>query len=208
MSKVSAQTKITLSKFGKGARKDVRKATDAVLAAALCAASFTLAAIAGPKIAGATPATLYAYSAGGTTSPSSCSLTTMVASQCTFAESLTLAAAGDTVALMSSQYLGNFVLSTTGTSSGSQVTIAPGFGVSEPVLNGSGSGSDLRIGAGVFATISGIAFTGGSASVGGGINAGSGADVTVENCKFSQDVSTMGLVVQLASEPRADRRAR
>src|SRR5580658_8347422 len=103
-------------------------------------------------VLGATPAqaagtTWYAYPSGTSTSTSSCPLSSLTGSQCSLTQALANAAAGDTVALATSgveetastYYVGNFTVSTPGTSPTSQVTVEPASMVTDPILDGDGS---------------------------------------------------------------------
>ena len=134
--------------------------------------------VAGVSLLGAVPAagagtTWYAYASGEASSPTSCFETDVPSNECSLAQALGLAAAGDTVALATSgvegtpvtYYVGNFTVSA-GTYS-SPVTIEPAPGVSAPILDGNGGsntncptgtcdGPVLSIIRGVFATIEGI----------------------------------------------------
>ena len=139
------------------------------MAAALLMGGFLVADV---SLLGAVPAaavttTLYAYPSGTASSPTSCPETATASSECTLTQALSLAAAGNTVALATSaaHYVGNFTISA-GTVS-APVTIAPALGVTDPILDGNGgsatacpttacSGPVLNIVSGFYATIEGI----------------------------------------------------
>ena len=120
--------------------------------------------------AAADSTTLYAYAAGGATSPTSCPETDTTSDQCTLAEALSLVGPGGTVALAtagsSAYYVGNWSLTTAGTTASLPVTIEPAPGVAAALAGSDVSGSDcqtstcdgpvLSIGSGVYADIEGI----------------------------------------------------
>jgi len=112
----------------------------------LLAATLTLAGLlvlglqAGTHPAGAAGTTWYAYASGGAASPTTCPQSTTTSQQCTLAQALSLAKAGDTVALATpgktGHYVGNWTLNPAGTSSSARLTIEPASGVANPVLDG------------------------------------------------------------------------
>jgi predicted outer membrane repeat protein len=117
----------------------------AAVGASVLAAGMVMAG-AGP--AAAAPAVLYAY-AGGTGSPSGCpqDTTNTPSAECSLAVALTQANAGDTIDLATpgstAHYVGNWTVSTPGTSATAPVTIEQASGVSNPTLDGNhGSGTN------------------------------------------------------------------
>jgi hypothetical protein len=94
----------------------------------LFAATFTLASLlvlglqAGTHPAWAAGTTWYAYAKGTATSPTTCPQSTTTSQRCTLAQALSLAGAGDTVALATpgkaGHYVGNWTVNPAGTSSG------------------------------------------------------------------------------------------
>jgi hypothetical protein len=162
----------------------------------------------------AAPSTWYAYSSGTSTSKTSCPQTTTTSSQCSLTQALSNVAAGDSIALATSgvegntstYYVGNFTLSTPGTSATLPVAISPASGVTNPILDGNGGnasgcptticdGPVLTIGSGVYATIEGVTVQDASNTVtggGGGMLLGNDAGVTVTNSIFSGDSARDG----------------
>ncbi len=111
----------------------------------LVAATITLAGLLVLGLAAGTPAgaagtTWYAYAKGGATSPTTCPQSTTASQQCTLAQALSFAGAGDTVALATpgktGHYVGNWTVNPAGTSSSTPLSIEPASGVSNPVLDG------------------------------------------------------------------------
>ncbi len=84
--------------------------------------------------------TLYAYADGGAILPASCPKTSTTSAQCTLTEALSRAVLGSTVALAtpgrSRRYVGNWAVSTPGTTSSAPLTIKPAPGVTRPTLDG------------------------------------------------------------------------
>ena len=84
--------------------------------------------------------TLYAYADGGAILPTSCPETSTTSAQCTLTEALSRAVFGSTVALAtpgrSRRYVGNWAVSTQGTTSSAPLTIEPAQGVTRPTLDG------------------------------------------------------------------------
>ena len=161
-----------------------------------------------PTSAGAT--TLYAYAAGGATSPTSCPHTATRSEQCTLAEALSLAKAGGTVALATPgktrHYVGNWSVATSGTSSSAPLTIKPAPGVTSPVLDGNHgkpaacqtktcNGPILTIGSKVHVDIYGLTVQNADNTLngsGGAIQNDSGGTLSVSACKFLRDSATQG----------------
>ena len=175
--------------------------------------------------AGAT--TLYAYAArvatsptrcprtttafqpcGGATSPTSCPRTTTASHQCTLADALSLAKAGDTVALATpanvGHYLGNWSVSTSGTSSSAPIIIKPAPGVTNPVLDGNRgeptgcetntcNGPVLTIGAKEGVDVYDLTFQNGynAVSSGGAISNLGGSTLSVSGCTFSGNTAAV-----------------
>jgi hypothetical protein len=100
----------------------------------------------GPEVAGpaspasASAATWYAYANGEARSPTSCPETSNASEQCTLSEALSKASAGSSIDLASSGragvYVGNWTVSTPGTTSSAPLLIRPAAGVSQPTLGG------------------------------------------------------------------------
>ncbi len=112
-----------------------------------CAALFVVTGgaldVAGPTSAASASAsatTWYAYAHGGARSPASCPQTANASEQCTLSQALSKATAGSSVDLASSAqagvYVGNWTVSTPGTTSSAPLSIRPAAGVSEPTLGG------------------------------------------------------------------------
>jgi hypothetical protein len=82
----------------------------------------------------------YAYAKGQAKAPTSCPETGTASRQCTLTEALSKAAAGSTVALATAGhagvYVGNWTVSTAGTTSSAPLTIRPAPGTSQPTLGG------------------------------------------------------------------------
>jgi Bacterial Ig domain/MBG domain (YGX type) len=158
--------------------------------------------------ASAAGSTWYAYAGGEvTTGASACSQTATQADQCTLAEALSLATAGGTVYLAtagsSALYIGNWDVTTPGTSASAPLTIEPAPTVANPTLDGDGTG------AGTCQTATGCegpVLTIGDAYVdiddmtiqnafnpdleGGAIDNSNGGTLTVNGSTFSNDVTT------------------
>lgn len=156
--------------------------------------ALSLVAMTSPVVAGASPAPatkLYAYARGAAAAPTGCPTTTTASDQCTLAEALSLAGAGTTVMLAtpgrSGRYVGNWVVSTRGTTSSAPVTIEPAPGVSGPILDGNkgevtGCGTPacdgpvLTIGTGVHFDLNGV-------TVQNADNTGQGLGGAIENVR-------------------------
>jgi hypothetical protein len=107
--------------------------------------SVALLVVAGGAPGAAVPAsasvtTWYAYAHGGAKSPTSCPETGNASEQCTLSEALSKATAGSSVDLASSGqagvYVGNWTVSTPGTTSSAPLVVRPAAGVSQPTLGG------------------------------------------------------------------------
>ena len=158
--------------------------------------------------AGATA--LYAYAAGGAASPTSCPQTAATSQQCTLAAALSLAKAGGTVALATpgktGHYVGNWLVSTSGTSSSAPLTIKPAPAVTGPVLDGNHGkpagcqtkacdGPVLTIGSGVHVDIYGLTVQNADNTldgVGGAIQNYDGGTLIVSACTFTRDTANAG----------------
>lgn len=118
--------------------------------AALCGGLLGAAALAGTAgvAAASAPAALYAYAAGTAPSPTACPKTATSGDECTLGAALGLAAAGDTVLLVtganaaSSEFIGNFAIAPDTTPATEPITIetAPGS-PTQAVLDGNQGGS-------------------------------------------------------------------
>ena len=148
---------------------------------------------------------LYAFAGGEAAAPASCpdDMAT-AADQCTLAQALSLAGAGDTVYLATAgttgPYVGNWTITTTGTSASTPLTIEPANGVTGPALDGNGgnaagcttisagcSGPVLTIGD-AYIDLIGITFQDGdntSTGYGGAISNNEAGTVTISNSTFS-----------------------
>jgi len=172
----------------------------------LCA---TPAVLGATTTASAGATTLYAYAAAGATSPTSCARTTTTSEQCTLAAALSLAKAGDTVALATpgkvAHYVGNWSVATSGTSSAAPITIKPAPGVTNPVLDGNHgkatgchtkacNGSVLIIGSKVHVDISGLTIQDGNTfnGYGGAISNLVGGTLSVSACTFLSNTALGG----------------
>jgi predicted outer membrane repeat protein len=105
---------------------------------------------------------LYAYAHGGAASPTTCPSTSDASQQCTLAQALVRAAAGNVIALATpggrGHYVGNWVISTAGTTSSAPLTVRPAAGVAAPTLdgnNGQGAGCGTQACNGPILTVSG-----------------------------------------------------
>jgi hypothetical protein len=100
------------------------------------AAGLTLAA--SPAFAAGTA--LYAYAGGRAVLPSNCPITSTASKECTLGEALSLAVAGNTVALATpgsvEHYVGNWTVRTPFTSFSKPLTIEAAPGVTNPTLDG------------------------------------------------------------------------
>jgi hypothetical protein len=116
----------------------------AIVPASLLGAT-ALGLLAMPAPASASPVTLYAYAHGQATTPAACPKTGEPSHQCTLGEALAKAAPGDVVALATpgrtGHYVGNWVISTAGTTSSTPLTVRPAPGVAGPVLDGNNGAS-------------------------------------------------------------------
>ena len=178
------------------------------LAAGLSAAILAggaLAAVAPSQTALASGTTLYAYAHGGATSTSSCPDTEETSRQCTLAEALAKAAAGDVVALATSgrsgHYVGNWAVNTAKTTVASPLILRPGAGVVAPVLDGNNgvgvacgtkacNGPVLTVGPNVHLDVDAITIEDANnttSGLGGGLENIHGGAVTVSRSRFFHD---------------------
>lgn len=159
----------------------------------------------------------YAYAAGGATgTPSTCPQTTTPSQECTLAEALAAAAAGDTIYLATpggtgigeADYVGNWTVSTGGTSASAPLTIEPAGGVANPTLDGnSGSSSSpcstsacngpvLTVSSSAFLDIDGLTFQNAdntsAAPYGGGIQNDAGGTLTISASTFTGNTAADG----------------
>ena len=159
----------------------------------------------------------YAYAGGGATgSPSACPQTTTPSQQCTLAEALAAAAAGDTVYLATpggsgtgeADYVGNWTVNTSGTSASAPLTIQPANGVANPTLDGNGGSSSspcstsacdgpvLTVSGSVFVDIDGLTFQNAdntsAAPYGGGIQNDAGGTLTISGSTFTGNTAADG----------------
>ena len=108
--------------------------------ALLCLVGTTLSLVVTAPQASARVETLYAYAVGGALSPVNCLQTSTTTAECTLSEALSKAAFGSTVALAtpgrSGHYVGNWTVSTPGTTASAPLTIKPAPGVTKPTLDG------------------------------------------------------------------------
>jgi len=184
----------------------------------LCA---TPAVLGATTTASAGATTLYAYAAGGATSPTSCPRTTTKSQECTLAAALSLAKAGESVALATpgkaGHYVGNWSVTTSGTSSSAPLTIKPAPGVTNPTLDGNHGkpagcqtkacdGPVLTIGSKVHVDISGLTIQNGDNTVnvlygyGGAIQNDAGGTLSVSACMFSKNTATDGGAIDNADK--------
>jgi predicted outer membrane repeat protein len=159
---------------------------------------------AGPAAAIPGPVVLYAYAAGAAVSPTSCpqDTTGTPANECSLAQALSLATPGSTINLATpggtAHYVGNWTISTSGTTATTPVTIEPAPGLaSQPVLDGGGSsgpgGPVLTVQAGQFVALSGITITNADdtgGSEGGGLE--NGGTVTITGSTFTGNTAFEG----------------
>jgi hypothetical protein len=151
--------------------------------------------------------TQYAYAGGGATDPASCPETTNSATQCTLDDALGLVYGADSIMLMtpgiegtpSSYFNANLVVTTQGTTSTNSLTIEPGPGVANPIVDGGGLGSVLVVDAGVNLAIEGLTIQDGTAIDGGGVDALPASGLTVVGSTFINDsASSDGGAMDLA----------
>jgi predicted outer membrane repeat protein len=167
--------------------------------------------------ASAAGTTWYAYADGGAMgTPSTCAETTTTSQQCTLAEALAGAAAGDTVFLATpggsgtgeADYVGNWSVSTSGTSPPAPLTIEPANGVANPTLDGNGgsgsspcstsacNGSILTVSNSAFLVIDGVMFQNAdntsAAPYGGAIQNDAGGSLTVTGSAFTGNTASDG----------------
>src|ERR1700735_5052481 len=102
-----------------------RQVATCILAVTFTGTSFTLAVAA--TAARASETTFYAYAHGQATSPTNCPKTSSSSRQCTLGEALSRSVAGSTIQLATpsraGDYVGNWVVSTPGTTSSAPLTI-------------------------------------------------------------------------------------
>ncbi len=159
----------------------------------------------------------YAYANGSATgTPSSCPQTATTSLQCTLAEALAAAVAGDTVYLASpggtgtgdADYVGNWTVATAGTSASTPLTIEAASGVADPTLDGDGgsnsspcstsacNGPLLMVSNSTFVDFVGVTFQNAdntsAAPYGGAIQNDAGGTLAVDNCTFSDDTASDG----------------
>ena len=159
----------------------------------------------------------YAYAGGGATgTPSTCPQTATTSQQCTLAEALAGAAAGDIVYLATpggsgtgeADYVGNWTVSTSGTSASAPLTIEPASGVANPTLDGNGGSSSspcstsacngpvLTISNSAFVDIDGVTFQNAdntsAAPYGGAIQNDVGGTLTVTGSTFTGNTAADG----------------
>ena len=184
----------------------------------LCA---TPAVLGATTTASAGATTLYAYATGGATSATSCPQSTTTSQQCTLAAALSLAKAGESVALATpgkaGHYVGNWSVTTSGTSSSAPLTIKPAPGVTNPTLDGNHGkpagcqtkacdGPVLTIGSKVHVDISGLTIQNGDNTVnvlygyGGAIQNDAGGTLSVSACMFSKNTATDGGAIDNADK--------
>ena len=115
-----------------------RQVATCILALTFTGTSFTLAVTTTPAWASVT--TLYAYAHGQATSPTNCPKTSSPSRQCTLGEALSMSVAGSTLELATpsraGDYVGNWVVSTPGTTSSAPLTIKAAAGTTGPTLDG------------------------------------------------------------------------
>lgn len=176
--------------------------------AGVCLVLSALAGTVAAPAASAAPRLVYAYAAGGATSPATCPLTAVVTKRCTLSQALALAGAGTTVKLVTpgrkGGYIGNWALSPIGTTSAAPLTIEPAAGVASPTLDGNGGspkfcqtktcdGPVLKVGPGVHVHLSGLSIIGAhNSGAGGAVQNDEGGTVTVTTCRFSGNVAAYG----------------
>ncbi len=177
------------------------------IVALLCA----LAAAMVPAAArAATP--LYAYAGATTTGLTSCPQTATAAQECSLGEALGLVAAGQAIDLAtpgaSGHYVGNWTVSTAGTSAAEPVTLQPAANVADPILDGNDGNatgcstaacdtSVLTNGSGVFLdlddlTVENADNTAGVFGTGGAITNDASASLTIAGSTLSDDTSVTG----------------
>ena len=142
--------------------------------------------------------------------------TATTSDQCTLAEALSEAAAGDTVFLATpggsgtgeADYVGNWTVSTGGTSESAPLTMEPANGVANPTLDGNGGSSSspcstsacngpiIAISNSAFVVIDGVAFQNAdntsAAPFGGAIQNDAGGTLTVTGSGFTGDSAADG----------------
>ena len=159
----------------------------------------------------------YAYAAGAATgTPSACPQTTTPSQQCTLAEALAAAAAGDTIYLATpggsgtgeADYVGNWTVSTSGTSASAPLTIEPASGVANPTLDGNAGSSSspcstsacdgpvLTVSSSAFVDVDGLTFQNAdntsAAPYGGAIQNDAGGTLTITGSTFTGNTAADG----------------
>ncbi len=159
----------------------------------------------------------YAYVAGAATgTPSACPQTTTPSQQCTLAEALAAAAAGGAIYLATpggtgigaADYVGNWTVSTSGTSALQPLTIEPASGVANPTLDGNGGSSSspcstsacdgpvLTVSSSAFVDIDGLTFQNADntspAPYGGAIQNDAGGTLTISDSTFTGNTAADG----------------
>jgi len=209
------------SKPGRGSAFVLPRFSRCLRQVAAAGSGLALLAVTALSPVGAAPASAagtawYAYAGGGAAgTPSACPQTTTTSDECTLAEALSGAAAGDIVYLATpggtatgeADYIGNWTVSTSGTSASAPLTIEPASGVANPTLDGNGGsnsspcstsacdGPVLTISSPVFVDIDGVTFQnadGTSGAPGGAIQNDAGGTLTVTACTFSNNTATYG----------------
>src|SRR5271166_1141505 len=162
--------------------------------------------------ASADASALYAYATGGAIGPMNCPKTGATSKQCTLGEALSLAKAGSIVALVTpgtaKHYVGNWTVTTSGTSSSVPLTIKPAPGVTNPVLDGNHgkragcqtaacNGPILTIGSKVDVdlyrlTVQNADNTYPLSPFGGAIQNHNGGTLSVSDCRFLKNTATEG----------------
>ena len=117
-----------------------RQVATTLLALTFAGTSLTMAVTATPASASASASTLYAYADGHATSTTSCPRTGSTSRQCTLGEALSRSVAGSTIELATppraGDYVGNWVVSTAGTTSSAPLTIKAAAGATGATLDG------------------------------------------------------------------------
>ncbi len=154
----------------------------------------------------------YAYAKGGTTSPTACPQSATTSHQCTLAQALSLAGAGDTVVLATpgsaGHFVGNWTVDPTGTSPSAPLTIESAPGVARPVLDGNQgkpadcqtaacNGPILSIGSKVHVALDGLTLqnadnTNPLSPFGGAIQNQNGGTLSVSDCRFLKNTAIEG----------------
>ena len=152
----------------------------------------------GVSIPTATPTAANAfllYAASSAVGSGSCA---DIADACTLTTALGVIPAGGTIELVTpgsvADYVGQFSVNLSGTSSTEPITIEPATGVTNPTINGNNGGLTFSVVSGVYVTLIGLTITGGnntaSTAAGGGVN--NAGNLTLTNTTVTGNSAVSG----------------